>query len=408
MTDEQRGTDTEQHDDGTSGVSRGTFLRRTGIAIGTVLVVGAGALGYRAYDQGVLEVGEGPAYAPWSNWDQHAGLLPLVGAATLAPSPHNAQAWLFRLAPDGIDLFADPGRNTGAVDPFRREMYVGLGAALENIVLAANARGYLSTVTLMPDGPHSTHAARIGLRRANVQASALYRQIAKRHSNRYPYVEGKELPGAALRAMQSLAIRETPDARLFWFTGQQQLAQLGELMIVATRAIAADPSQSRSDYAWFRQSWDEIQRKRDGITVDAAGLSDLTAALAKLLPAQSREATDASWLSATRDRQTRTAAAYGIVAVRDATDNGQRVQGGRLLQRIHLWTSGNGFALQHMNQLTERADRERQLGAAPDMGNALSELVPTDWQPLSMFRAGYPTREPHRSPRRAVDAVILA
>jgi len=161
------------------------------------------------------------------------------------------------------------------------------------------------------------------------------------------------------------------------------------------------------EIAWFRQSWDEIQRQRDGITVDAAGLSDLTAALAKLLPAHSRTATDEAWLDATRDREARTAAAYGILAVHDATDNRQRLEGGRLLERIHLWVTGHGLALQHMNQLTERADRELELAIKPQFGDALGELVPTGWQALPSVRIGHPTHTPHKSPRRPSEAVIL-
>ncbi len=178
--------------------------------------------------------------------------------------------------------------------------------------------------------------------------------------------------------------------------------------MAATEAIIRDPDQSRSDYEWFRQTWDQIQRQRDGITIDASGLSELTEALAKLLPAQSRKATDDAWLSATRDRHTKTAAAYGIVGVPDATDNTQRLQGGRLLERVHLWATGNGLALQHMNQLTERADRERELGIAPQFGDALKQLLPDGWQALSLFRTGYPTQTPNKSPRRAVEAVILS
>ena len=87
-------------------MTRSGFLRRVGLCAGTVLVVGAGALAYRAYDQGVLSVGDGPAYEAWSDWDAGKGLLPLVGAATLAPSPHNAQAWLFGVGGDRIDLHA--------------------------------------------------------------------------------------------------------------------------------------------------------------------------------------------------------------------------------------------------------------------------------------------------------------
>jgi hypothetical protein len=192
-----------------------------------------------------------------------------------------------------------------------------------------------------------------------------------------------------------------------WFSSKRDRATLSDLLVAATEAIIRDPDQSRSDYAWFRQSWDQVQRQRDGITVDASGLPQLTETLAKLLPAQSRQATDDAWLTATRDRHTKTAAAYGIVAVRDAADNLQRLEGGRLLERVHLWATGNGIALQHMNQLTERADRERELSVSPQFGDALSQLLPDGWQALSLVRVGYPTHTPNRSPRRALEAVLV-
>jgi nitroreductase len=390
------------------GMSRGRFLRRIGLGVGTIAVAGAGALGYRAYDQGVLEVGEGPAYEPWSSWRDGGGLLPLVGAATLAPSPHNAQAWLFRVGRNQIDLYADRARTTGSVDPFRREMYVGLGAALENLVITAQTRGFAPSAALMPAGPDSTHAARVALSRSVPRRSPLYAQIPRRHTNRYSYMEGKEVPREALGAMAALAGSDMPDARLFWFTSASIRGRIGELLVAATEAIVADPDQGASDYEWFRQDWDELQRQRDGITVDAAGLSDLIAALAKLLPPQSRGATGESWIDATRERHTKTASAYGIVAVRDAGDNRQRLEGGRLLERVHLWTAGHDLALHHMNQLTERADREQQLGLTPRFGDALRELLPSGWQALASFRIGYPTQMPKKSPRRPVEAVIVS
>jgi hypothetical protein len=392
---------------GATPMNRRTLLRRAGLAAGTIAVGGAGALGYRAYDQGVFELGQGPAYEPWADWKQHRGLLPLVAAATLAPNPHNSQPWLFRVSSGRIDLFADASRDTGAVDPFKREKYIGLGAALENLVVAAAATGYRATVTLMPDGAHTDHAARIELSAASKRNTFLAAQIATRHTNRYAFVGGKDVPPGALTAMTSLADAETGAARVVWFSSKRQRAELSSLLVAATEAIIRDPDQSRSDYAWLRQTWDQIQRQRDGITIDAAGLPELTETLAKLLPAQSRQATDDAWLTATRDRHTKTAAAYGIVAVRDAADDRQRLAGGRLLERVHLWASGNGIALQHMNQLTERADRERELGISPQFDEALAQFMPDGWQALSLVRVGYPTHSPNKSPRRALEAVIV-
>jgi nitroreductase len=388
-------------------MNRRTLLRRAGVAAGTLAVGGVGALGYRAYDQGVLQLGHGPAYEPWVDWKQHRGLLPLVAAATLAPSPHNSQPWLFRVGPGQIDLFADVSRNIGAIDPFKREKYIGLGAALENLVVAAEATGYQATVTLMPEGAHSDHAARVELSPASKRITLLAAQIARRHTNRYAFVAGKEVPSGALSAMTGLGDAGTSAARVAWFSSSRQRSELSNLLVAATEAIIRDPDQSRSDYAWFRQTWDQIQRQRDGITVDASGLPELTETLAKLLPAQSRLATDDAWLTATRERHTKTAAAYGIVVVRDSADDRQRLEGGRLLERVHLWATGNGIALQHMNQLTERADRERELGISPQFADVLAQLVPNGWQALSLVRIGYPTHTPNKSPRRALEAVMV-
>lgn len=228
---------------GSAQISRATLLRRVGLGVGTFVVAGAGALGYRKYDQGVLEIGKGPAYAPWSDSLSGQGMLPLVGAAILAPSPHNAQAWLFRVDGKGIDLFADDARGTGAIDPFRREMYVGLGAALENLVLAAKGNGYAARVSLMPNRPEATHAARVELSPAPRRVSPLSAQIPNRHTNRYPYAD-KDVPRAALAAMTALAGADSGSARVFWFTSPRA-RQRTVRNSSQTESIVADPDPER-------------------------------------------------------------------------------------------------------------------------------------------------------------------
>src|SRR5215469_6691105 len=69
------------------------------------------------------------------------GPLVLVRAAILSANPHNSQPWLFKVTASQIDLYADRRSNLGAVDPFLREMHIGLGCALENLGLSAAANG---------------------------------------------------------------------------------------------------------------------------------------------------------------------------------------------------------------------------------------------------------------------------
>ena len=108
-----------------------------------------GSLGFRAWDRGVWSGGDGPAYAPWKNWQGSIAdrLKRPLRAAILASNPHDTQPWLFQIGDNAITLFADRARNLGAFDPFRREMHLGLGAAVENLVLAARAFGFAANVT---------------------------------------------------------------------------------------------------------------------------------------------------------------------------------------------------------------------------------------------------------------------
>jgi hypothetical protein len=387
--------------------TRRSFLRRGGLAAGTVLVVSAGGLGYRAYDEGVLQSGEGGAYDAWRDWNKQRGPMALVAAAILAANPHNSQPWVFQVSPERIDLFADSARNIGAVDPLRREMYVGLGAALENLMLAAPANGYRADLQLLPTPNQPIHAATVQLTTGPTNRSELYAQIPNRHTDRSAY-KAQAVPTATLAQITALAA-DMPDTRVYWYTSDADRSRIGALMVQAAQALTRDRQQSIDDNRWFRHDWDAIQHYKDGLTIDAQALPALTAAIAKLLPATSRQYNDAFWVKRTRDPQVKTAAAYGIVAVRDPHSNAQRLIGGRLLERIHLWTAAHGLSLGHMNQITERVDRERQLGLSPRFGDASRQLIPdAGFQQLVAFRIGYPSGTDGRrlSPRIPTTEVL--
>jgi hypothetical protein len=397
----------EGRDGDVPGVTRRSLLRRGGLAAGTALVVSAGGLGYRAYDEGVFQTGEGGAYDAWRDWNKQRGPMALVSAAILAANAHNTQAWVFHVSPQRIDVFADSSRNIGAVDPFRREMHVSLGAALENLLLAAPANGYTAKLRLLPSAGQPLHVASVALAPGPTRRSQLYEQIPHRHTDRTAYT-AQAVPAGALAQMSALAA-DLPETRVYWFTSESDRGRIGALMIAAAQALSEDRQQSVDDNRWFRHDWDAIQRHKDGLTIDAQGLPALTAAIAKMLPATSRQYNDTFWVKRTRDPQVKTAAAYGIVAVPDARSDAQGLSGGRLLQRIHLWTAAHGLSLGHMNQITERVDRERQLGLASRFGDASRGLIPDPgFEQLVAFRIGYPSGTNGRrpSPRRPAVAVI--
>lgn len=387
--------------------NRRTVLR---LAAGATVALGAG-LAWRAWDQGVFSTGEGPAYEPWLTWEGGDAASPrhLVRAAILAANPHNSQPWRFHIGPARIDLFADRTRNIGSIDPLLREMHIGLGCALENLVLAASAQGFTYRLALFPNPAEIAHVARVDLEAGSEpnSASPLYGAIPHRHTNRGAYDAARPLDSSAFDEMQSLG-KDLPAVSVRWFTRADSRRHIGELVVRATEAIISDRQQSQDSAAWFRASWQEIQQKRDGLTVDAQALPGWMRAAAKVLPPITQKQSEQIWLKSTRDVQVATAPAFGVLLARDAADNSNRVHSGRLWQRMHLWAQTKGIAMQPLNQMPERADRERSLGIEPRFGNALQELAVGDpgWEVLMPFRLGYPTVAALASPRRSVDEVV--
>jgi hypothetical protein len=276
---------------------------------------------------------------------------------------------------------------------------------VENITLAARAAGLTPSVVLSPSDDPAL-LARVDLTAGPTVASPLYRAIPDRHTDRAPYESGRNLPDGL--TAQADALGTDPSVRVLWLLTREKKAAFSTVTVTATEAFIADVAQSTDDDAWYRTTWQQLQSHRDGITVDASGLSPLFRALGKVLPS-SRSSNSAYWLAGTRDSQLPTASAFGIVLVRDAADVGQRLGAGRLYQRLHLWAVTQGLAMQPLNQTVERAERERVTGSAPVIGRGLDELVgdPT-WQPVMPFRIGYPTATAPASPRRPVRYVLVS
>lgn len=384
--------------------------RRMLIAGGAGAAIVAG-LGYRIWDRGVLSGAQGEAYAPWDRWrgSMVDGVRRPLNAAILAANPHDTQPWLFEPHDSSITVWADRARNLGTFDPFRREMHLGLGAAIENLVRAAGAEGYAAYVRpvagrlSVSPGPEPIAVAHITLDPAAPGRDPLFEAIPDRHTNRGVYLE-KPVAQNMLHGLAEIAVMNgVPVA--FIVDGKAR-AELASLIVEATQRIIDDPQMSQDSAHWIRTGRREVDTHRDGISVDAAGLSPLLTAFAKLMPDQSPHSADQYWLANTRDIQVH-APVLGVILVKDRLDMAQAIAAGRTWQRLHLAATTMGLAAQPLNQPVECVDRNAMLARADTFQKALVDFaLAPGFEPTFAFRLGYAEKPALPSPRRPLNEVL--
>jgi len=398
---------------------------KTGIATTLVTASGVGWLTWRrARNNGAFEVAAGPAFQPWDDWAAHRhdkSLMTLVRAGILAASAHNSQPWAFAIdeANETIDLYADTTRNTGQLDPYLREMFIGLGCCIENMYQAARALGYRVIIEPLPGtldlleeipGGQTTllPVARLTLSDRAATPSAFYEAIPYRRTHRGPYIPEKPIPAEILRAMQRMS-DAVPACRLNMFKDKTNKKTFSSLVTRATQDIIAISDLGADSHKWMRFSQQAVDRHADGLTIDGLGLSAIKTTVAKLAPTPGTHKSNTIWLQQTKDVHLATAPLFGMISVRNLYDRHETLQAGMLWQRLHLYATANGMAMQPLNQPMEMVDVERARKLTPDTTGRLLELMPgTDqtYTPTFAFRMGYSFRAIPPSPRRGPDKVL--
>jgi hypothetical protein len=387
-----------------------------GLQIAGVGIAGLGDLAVRAAesDSQLNLPNRGAAYEPWYSWraDAPRSAVAIVHAAVLAANAHDTQPWSFRIDGNRIDVYADMERHLGAMDPFRREMHLSLGCALENAVLIARSMGYAANIeiaggSLREEGGNLAprRVAGIGLAGQSPEVSPLVAAIPHRHTNRAPYQGDRHISGETLHQLTALA--SDAHVRLIWITDPLERRDFASATVAATQNIVADLGMIADSDRWFRGTDAQIERHRDGPTLYCAGLSPLVLFGARLLPISAPSA-HRHWIDQTRDSQLGTNPVIGLIAVKDLYDREQALRGGRLWQRLHLQGTLLGLGMQPLNQLPECVDRELQLGKPSTYAKTLAGFCgDSQWQPTFAFRVGWPTRPAAASPRRALQSVIM-
>ncbi len=143
------------------------------------------------------------ALAPWTPKPYDDPRKAALSYAILAPNPHNLQPWLVEfVGQDKVRIHRDTDRELPETDPYQRQLYIGFGAFVETMVLAASALGFDAQIKLLPDGDYGPIAEAVFVPGGG--PDPLSDQILNRHSNKEPYTE-QRLSKAEVSVLENYA-----------------------------------------------------------------------------------------------------------------------------------------------------------------------------------------------------------
>lgn len=310
----------------------------------------------------------------------------LLQYATLAPSSHNTQPWLWQIEGDEIELTADRSREMSALDPDGRELIMSCGAALHHLRLATRAMGYGALVQTFPDADKPDLLVRVRLgspRPATEKDDLLFGFVTKRHTHRGEF-EPRALSSALLLKLQNEA--EFEGAELHFARDSEEkreiiaLIEQGDLVQQSNAAVRGDMAD------WIAPPGG----RDDGIPSSALGVGDLLGYLAPL----KERLWDRGDSIADKDRDLANNAP--VLAVLSSMADGPPawLGAGQALSAVLLRARSENVWASFFSQPIQFDETWREL----------RHLVGKEFFPQLIFRLGHATPVP-ATPRRPVDEI---
>lgn len=293
------------------------------------------------------------ARAPWRN----AGSYPdpmrrALSWAVLAPNPHNRQPWIVDLISETeAVLYCDMDRRLPETDPFDRQITIGLGCFLEIFRQAAAEDGFAAEVEVSPEGEPQPRLDQRPVARMSLtpggEADPLFAFIPDRRTNRNPYDTERDVPEAALAAMQTAAGDRLSTG--FVASGARRDA-LRSLCQEASRVEQITPATWQESLDVMRIGRRQIEAHPDGIAITGAMMEALQ--IAGIMTTETMADPDHRAFGESLSMQagwSQTAMAFFWIRTSSNT-RAEQIDAGAAYLRAALSATRDGLAMQPMSQ----------------------------------------------------------
>jgi nitroreductase len=277
------------------------------------------------------------------------------------------------------------------VDSKRRELYISLGAFIENLTLAAENMGYQTTINIITDQfQKRSLVAEIHLDKAPTTGYDL-RIIEKRMTLRTPFKTNSIKENDIKELLSS-----DPQSIRFFSSSSREGSFIAQKTIEAYEQQAFNKAVQNELATWIRFSDEDVKEKKDGLTTAGMQINGFRGFIVRhfLKPEDSkRESFIKGGIKKTKD-QVHYCGGW-IIIITHGNSVANWIKAGRLYQHINLTCTQLKIGFQPMNQIIEEDNFKKEV----------AEYFGVKEEIVFLARIGYVSNIPEPvSPRRPVEA----
>lgn len=313
----------------------------------------------------------------------------MIEYASKAPSSHNTQPWKFSAEGHFLKITPDLTRALPVADSDNHELYISLGCALENLVIAASHFGYNANVMYDLNGEEDSVIIHLFEDEA-CSKNVLFDAIPHRHVNRSSY-NREEIPFETMH--QLIKVSEEDGVVVKIITDARSINDIGNLTKEACMHQYSNPGFKEELMKWVRFNESEAQQTGDGLRAASIGLPSVSPAFGKFMfqtfVTPAKEAGKAKRLIESSSAL--------VLFICKKNNKKNWVKLGRSFERFTLAAATYEISHAHMNMPCEDVQVRKKL-------KQMFELY--DEEPLLLIRIGYADETMPASYRRPVEEII--
>jgi hypothetical protein len=278
----------------------------------------------------------------------------IIDAAVAAPSAGNNQPWKWVYSKGVLFLFHDKYRSWSWGDYYEMGSHMGLGAALENVHLQADALSLTDQVVLFPLGEETGLAATVRFiassKPADANAVAMAENLFSRHTNRKIGVR-QDINREFYKKIEHLVAQEK-EIHLYYTENEEDLEILSEIIAECDKVRLLNELGHEEFYHEIRWSREEAERTRDGVELASVDITQSEIAGFKVAGDWKAVELLSKWDKGNAFKKLSTKAVKSASAMLtfavDDFNHTQLINAGRVIQRVWILANQQGIAIHPM------------------------------------------------------------